>query len=90
MLAGYGMTGHNFESNGKGGFHVRYFAVNVADGTPYSAPYVPSEAMHWLGVTVRDQLKKEFPTVDIESFPKQPDVNASRPFGNVVRISEAS
>ena len=42
--------------------------------------------MHWLGETVAAQLRKEFPTVEIESFPKQPKIDASCPFGSAVRL----
>lgn len=65
-----------FDSNGKGGYHVRVF---------FKKP-VPVAVAHWLGVRLVAGSKEHGFATPPEFFPKQAAITITCPFGNWLRL----
>jgi Primase C terminal 2 (PriCT-2) len=75
LLSNLGLDALIFDSNGRGGFHVRVFLKRP----------IPTEAAYWLCERIKAALAAE----DLkcgEAFPKQPGVSLDRPYGNWIRL----
>jgi hypothetical protein len=71
----FGLRALVCDSDGKGGYHLRVF---------FKHP-IPAEVDFWLGKQLNAHLKDlGFPP--IEWFPKQPDTNLDRRYGNWIRL----
>lgn len=75
LLIALGLRPLIFDSNGRGGYHVRTF---------FKKP-VPVEVAHWLGQRViADHAEQGLPKPP-ETFPKQAELTIDCPYGNWVR-----
>jgi hypothetical protein len=101
LLAGYGLTGHVLESDGNGGYHIRFFLRNPvppaapAPDSRHPAPdslaeslkaYIPSAVVFWACRQVVAALQVEFPAIRVETFPKQARTTPEHPYGNWIRL----